>query len=160
MFSAFPFCLLYHMVLGVCFSSVCLKCVWGKPTGFSRAFFPSTLSTFADLLGTFPAAEGGLGLWFCGFCWLSVASSPFTSSSCTSVVRSTHEFSGLPYTSDKQCLLLVSACGASLFLCPDHQQLPARAWYWVGIQWPGRQAARIAAGNPVWAQRAFAWPQM
>ena len=139
MFSAFPLCLLCHTMMRVCFSSVCLKLIWGKPTSFPRALFASSFSIFADLLGTFPAVQGGLGLRSL------LAFTPFTSSSwSTSVMTSTHKSSGLPYVSDKQSLPLVSTCCASLFPWPDHQQPPARAWCWVGIQtrkegnWPAR----------------------
>lgn len=127
---------------------VCLKLIWGKPTAFSRALFPSSFSIIADLIGTFPAVQGGLGLWFllAFACFHSFHIFLMTCSG----MRSTRTPSGLPYVSDKQSLPLVPTCGVPLSPCPHHQQLPARAWRWVGVQatkersWPAGLRSRVS----------------
>lgn len=140
---------------------VCLKLIWGKPTGFSRAPFPSSFSIIPDLIGTFPAVRGGLGLWF--LLAFACFHSLHIFLTIYSVMRSTRKPSGLPYASDKQNLPLVPTRGVPLFPCPHHQQLPARAWRFVGVQagkghsWPAGLRSRVSPGGCWLAAKCNFW---
>ena len=139
MFRAFPLCSLCHTMLGACFSSVCLKLIWGKTTSFSRALFLSSFSIFADLRNISCCAGWFRAVVSVGFHCLMIY---FCDEVNTQVFWS-------PYMSDKQSLQLVSTGSVALFPCRDHQQPPARAWRWVGIQ---------ARKEGSWPARCSLWP--
>lgn len=129
MFSEFPLCLLCQMMLGV-FTSLSKGSL---NTGFSRALFPSSIGIFADLLGTFPAVQVDLGLWFLlVFIYLHSFHIFLIIYFCDEVNM---QVSGLPYMSDKQsllpCLSGVFLCSLSLITCSFLPEL--------GVEWTDQE---------------------